>query len=61
MKKIYENPTLNIVHLKPMRMIMTSETVAVGETVTSASGAEAKGGFGGWTWDDDEPWEDEIQ
>jgi len=59
MKKIYENPTLKIVHLRPMTMIMASENVAVGETVTSASGAEAKGGS--WTWDDDEPWEDEIQ
>ena len=57
MKKIYENPTLTIVHLKPMRMMITSETLPVGESVTSASGAEAKGGFGGWD-DDVEPGED---
>ena len=52
MKKTYENPTLNVVHLKPMTMIMASETVEVGETVTSAENAEAKGGFGGWSWDE---------
>ena len=57
MKKIYENPTLTIVHLKPMRMMFTSETVPVGDSVTSASGAEAKSGFGGWD-DDVEPGED---
>ena len=60
MKKIYEHPTLNVVHLKPMTMIMASENVEVGDSVTSASGAEAKGGFAGWSWDDDEPLEDEI-
>lgn len=53
MKKIYENPTLNIVHLKPIKMIMTSETAEVGDPVTSAEGAEAKGGFGGWSWSDE--------
>ena len=55
MKKKYENPTLNIVHLKPTKMIMSSETVPVGDSVTSASGAEAKGGM---FWSDDEPEEE---
>lgn len=50
MKKKYENPTLKIVHLKPTKMIMSSETVPVGESVTNASGAEAKGG---WNWSDE--------
>ena len=51
MKKKYENPTLKIVHLKPTKMIMSSETVPVGDSVTSASGAEAKGGM---FWSDDD-------
>lgn len=55
MKKKYENPTLNIVHLKPTKMIMSSETVPVGDDVTSASGAEAKGGM---FWSDDSEDED---
>ena len=60
MKKVYNQPSIEIVRLQPFRLMEGSLSVSVSpnnyneETQTMG----AKGG--GWSWDDEEPWEDDI-
>ena len=51
MKKIYQNPEIKVVNVQTATMIAEStHSVGFGSSVSSASGAEARGGL----WDDDE-------
>lgn len=62
MKKEYNQPSIEIVRLQPFRLMEGSPMQVSGDDFDPDSQSSgAKGGFGGWTWDDDEPWEDEIQ
>jgi len=51
MKKTYQNPEINIIIIQPAQMI--AESLGIGESVNSASGAEARRG-NRWSSDDDE-------
>ena len=53
MKKIYQKPTTILVYVELQKMIADSETIAIGESVTTAAGAESRSN-GGSFWDDDE-------
>ena len=56
MKKTYQNPTTKIVKIQIMQMIAASDKMGFGASVDSASGAESR--RGGFTWDDDDDYED---
>ena len=49
MKKIYINPTIEIVKIQTMQMLAASENISFGDSVDSAVGAEGHD----FTFDDD--------
>ena len=58
MKKLYIQPTLDVIALRPMRLMAGSEKVKLSSTpYDQEMKIEAKQGFGGWD-DDIEPGED---
>ena len=58
MKKLYIQPTLDVIALRPMRLMAGSEKVNKTSTpYEEGTKIEAKQGFGGWD-DDIEPGED---
>lgn len=58
MKKLYIQPTLDVIALRPMRLMAGSEKVKLTSTpYVEGTTIEAKQGFGGWD-DDVEPGED---
>lgn len=61
MKKVYNQPAIEIVRLQPFRLMEGSLPVTVSSNDYN-EGTQTIGAKGGsWTWDEDEPWEDEIQ
>ncbi len=42
MKKIYKNPVLEVIKIQTLQMLAASENVGFGDSVNSASGAEAR-------------------
>jgi len=56
MKKTYQNPELKIVKIQSAKIIAASLQLGIGDTVTSANGAEARGHRES-VWDDDEDFE----
>ena len=59
MKKLYIQPTLDVIALRPMRLMAGSEKLYLNSSTPYEEGTtiEAKSGFGGWD-DDVEPGED---
>ena len=57
MKKVYNQPSIMVVHLKPCRLMEDSHVpVSSNDFNSNTQTIGAKGGFGGW--DDEEPGED---
>lgn len=53
MKKIYQNPEINVIKIKPI--LMNAASPAYGESTDATSGNLAKDS---WNWSDDEPEEE---
>lgn len=61
MKKVYNQPSIEIVRLQPFRLMEGSPVqVSSNDFDPTTQVAGAKGGFSSWSWDDEEPWEDDI-